>query len=88
MMGLYPRKGTVAVGSDADIVIYDPNTPFVYGVGTIHGNIDYTAYDGMEIGGKVDIVLSRGKVIIENDAYVGAKGDGQYLKRGMNQYLV
>ena len=87
MMGMYPKKGTIAVGSDADIVIYDPQTPFVYGADTIHGNIDYTAYDGMEITGKVDTVLSRGMVIVENDAYVGTKGHGQYLKRGMNQYL-
>ena len=88
MMGMYPQKGTIAVGSDADIVIYDPNTSFVYGPDTIHGNIDYTAYDGMEISGKVDTVLSRGRVIIESDAYLGKKGDGRYLKRGMNQYLV
>jgi len=88
MMGLFPKKGTIAVGSDADIVIYDPGASFVYGVDTIHGNIDYTAYDGMEIGGKVDTVLSRGKVVVENDAYTGTKGDGQYVKRGMNQFLV
>ena len=88
MIGMYPKKGTIAVGSDADIVIYDPQTSFVYGTETIHRNIDYTAYDGMEIAGKVDTVLSRGKVIIENDAYVGTKGDGQYLKRGTSQYLV
>jgi dihydropyrimidinase len=60
----------------------------VYGTDTIHGNIDYTAYDGLEVTGKVDMVLSRGNVIVENDAYVGTKGHGQYLKRGMNQYLV
>ena len=88
MMGLYPQKGTIAVGSDADIVIYDPGTSFVYGTDTIHGNIDYTAYDGLEITGKVDTVLSRGTVVVENDAYVGIKGHGQYLKRGMNQYLL
>ncbi|MDH3540710.1 MAG: dihydropyrimidinase [Acidimicrobiia bacterium] len=87
MMGLYPQKGTIAVGSDADIVIYDPKTSFVYGTDTIHGNIDYTAYDGMQIAGKVDTVLSRGEVIVENDTYVGTKGHGRYLKRGMNQYL-
>jgi dihydropyrimidinase len=87
MMGMYPQKGTIAVGSDADIVIYDPKTSFVYGTDTIHGNIDYTAYDGMQIAGKVDTVLSRGEVIVENDTYVGTKGHGQYLKRGMNQYL-
>jgi dihydropyrimidinase len=51
-------------------------------------NIDYTAYDGMTINGKVDTVMSRGKVIVENDTYVGAKGDGQYLRRGLSQTLI
>jgi dihydropyrimidinase len=89
MFGLYPRKGTIAVGSDADIVIYDPNESFVYSApGTIHGNIDYTAYEGMEINAKVDKVLSRGKVIIDDDRYVGSPGDGVYLKRGMSQMLI
>jgi dihydropyrimidinase len=88
IMGLYPQKGTIAIGSDADIVVYDPGTSFVYGPDTIHGNIDYTAYDGLTVEGKVDTVLSRGKVIIENDGYVGTKGDGKYLKRGLNQLLI
>ncbi len=88
MFGMYPKKGTIAVGSDADIVIYDPGASFVYGSDTIHMNVDYTAYDGMEINGKVDTVLSRGKVIVENDAYVGTKGDGQYQKRGPSQMLI
>ena len=51
-------------------------------------NVDYTAYDGMEIAGKPDTVLSRGKVIVENDAYVGTKGDGQYVRRGTSQMLI
>jgi len=88
MFGMYPRKGTIAIGSDADIVIYDPNASFVYSADTIHGNIDYTAYDGLEIKGKPDTVFSRGKVVIENDEYVGTKGDGQYLKRGLSQMLI
>jgi len=88
MFGMYPQKGTIAVGSDADIVIYDPNTSFIYSADTIHMNIDYTAYDGMEIQGKVDTVISKGKVIVEADAYVGTKGDGDYLKRGLSQMLI
>ena len=51
-------------------------------------NVDYTAYDGMDIAGNVDTVLSRGKVVVENGNYVGAKGDGQYLKRGTSQMLI
>ncbi|MFQ5516127.1 MAG: dihydropyrimidinase [Acidimicrobiia bacterium] len=88
MFGLYPRKGTIAVGSDADIVVYDPNRSFTYSIDTIHGNIDYTCYDGMEVKAKVDTVLSRGNVIIENDEYVGTKGDGRYLKRGLSRMLI
>ena len=89
MFGMYPRKGTIAVGSDADIVVYDPNESFTYSApSTIHGNIDYTCYEGMEIEAKVDKVLSRGKVIIDGDQYVGSKGHGQYLKRGTSQMLI
>ena len=87
MFGMYPAKGTIAVGSDADIVVYDPGASFTYSADTIHMNVDYSAYDGMEISGKPDTVLSRGKVVIENDAYVGRKGDGRYLKRGNSQLL-
>ena len=89
MFGLYPRKGTIAVGSDADLVVYDPQASFTYSApATIHGNIDYTAYEGMEINAKVDKVLSRGEVIVDGDRYVGTKGDGRYLKRGLSQMLI
>jgi len=88
MFGMYPKKGDIAVGSDADIVVYDPNAGFTYGVDTIHGNIDYTAYDGMEVSGSPSVVMSRGKVIVDNGTYVGTKGDGQYLKRGLSQMLI
>jgi dihydropyrimidinase len=89
MFGLYPRKGTIAVGSDADLVVYDPHASFTYSApATIHGNIDYTVYEGMEINAKVDKVLSRGTVIVDGDRYVGTKGDGKYLKRGLSQMLI
>ena len=87
MFGMYPNKGTIAVGSDADIVIYDPGASFTYSADTIHMNVDYSAYDGMEISGKPEIVLSRGRVVVENDTYVGRKGDGRYLRRGASQLL-
>ena len=88
MFGLYPKKGTIAIGSDADIVVYDPGTSFVYGRDTIHGNIDYTAYEGMTIEATIDQVLSRGKVIVDAGTYVGRKTDGQYLKRGLSEMPV
>jgi dihydropyrimidinase len=89
MFGMYPRKGTIAVGSDADIVVYDPNDSFTYSApGTIHGNIDYTCYEGMTIEARIDKVLSRGKVIVDGDEYLDSKGHGQYLKRGLSQMLI
>ena len=89
MFGMYPRKGTIAIGSDADIVIYDPNDSFTYSApATIHGNIDYTCYEGMKIEAKIDKVLSRGKVIVNGDEFLGSKGYGRYLKRGTSQMLI
>ena len=89
MFGLYPRKGIIAPGSDADIVIYDPTGRTEIGIDKKHHmNMDHAAWEGFDIDGHVDTVLSRGKVVIDNDEYLGSKGHGQYLKRGMNQYLV
>lgn len=89
MFGLYPRKGIIAPGSDADIVIYDPTGRTEIGIDKKHHmNMDHAAWEGFDIDGHVDTVLSRGKVVIDNDQYLGSKGHGHYLKRGMNQYLV
>lgn len=82
MFGLFPKKGTIAVGSDADIVIFDPNKTQTQSVATQHMNVDYNAYEGMTIQGVVETVLSRGQVIIENNQYLGKPGEGRFLKRG------
>ncbi|MBL7497240.1 dihydropyrimidinase [Frankia sp. CNm7] len=87
MFGLYPRKGIVAPGSDADIVIYDPNATTTIGVATHHMNLDHSAWEGFEIAGKVDTVLSRGTVVVADGAFHGRAGHGQYLRRGLTQYL-
>ena len=87
MFGLYPRKGVIAPGSDADIVVYDPGATTEIGVATHHMNIDHSAYEGTKVQGKVDTVLSRGTVLIEGDEYRGRKGHGSYLKRGLSGYL-
>jgi len=88
MFGLYPQKGTIAIGSDADIVIFDPNATKMMGAGVNHMDVDYSCYEGKETTGKIETVLSRGKVLISDGQYHGAKGDGRYLKRGTNQNLI
>ena len=88
MFGLYPKKGTIAVGSDADIVIFDPDATHVISADTHHMDVDYSAYEGWEIQGKVEMVLSKGKVIISDDIYHGSPGDGEYLRRGTSQYVI
>ncbi|NYE21381.1 dihydropyrimidinase [Microbacterium immunditiarum] len=89
MFGLYGKKGVVQPGADADIVVYDPNGHTSIGYGeTHHMNMDHSAWEGFEIDGHVDTVLSRGKVIVDGGEYLGRPGDGQYLKRGLSQYLV
>jgi dihydropyrimidinase len=87
MFGLYPRKGTISPGSDADIVVYDPAATQTLSVETHHMNVDYSAYEGMQITGKVDTVLSRGRVVVEGNAFHGATGHGQFLSRDLCQYL-
>ncbi len=88
MFGLYPQKGTIAVGSDADVVVFDPDEVHTISAETHHMWVDYSCYEGLEITGKVETVLSRGKTIIEDGAYHGSAGDGRYLRRGTNQYLI
>jgi dihydropyrimidinase len=82
MFGLFPRKGTIAVGSDADIVIFNPEKKQTISASTHHMNVDYSAYEGKTITGVVETVLSRGSVVIENGEYKGKAGDGKFLKRG------
>jgi dihydropyrimidinase len=88
MFGLYPRKGIIAPGSDADIVLYDPRATQVLSASTHHMNVDYSAYEGFEITGQVRTVLSRGAVVIEGGEYHGHTGHGQFLRRDRSQYLI
>jgi dihydropyrimidinase len=88
MFGLYPRKGTIAPGADADIVVYDPAAKQTLSAATHHMNVDYSAYEGLEITGKVAVTLSRGRVVVADGTFKGATGQGSFLSRGLNQYLV
>src|SRR5688572_22639919 len=88
MFGLAGRKGVIAPGADADIVVYDPERRHVLSAATHHMNVDYSCYEGREVQGGSDIVLVRGKVIVEDGAYTGTRGDGRYLARAVaREYL-
>jgi len=81
LFGLYPRKGTVAVGSDADLVIFDPNRRVTISASTHHSKSDYNLYEGTEVTGAPDVVLLRGNMLVENDELVASPGIGQFVKR-------
>ncbi len=88
MFGMYPQKGTLQPGADADIVLYDPNASWTISVENHHMNMDYSAYEGFEVQGKVDTVISRGRIILAEDEYTGNAGHGKYIERGLSQYLM
>src|SRR5881398_3553001 len=81
LFGLYPKKGTVAVGSDADLVIFDPNREVTISASTHHSKSDYSLYEGTTVRGAPDVVLLRGNVLVENDELVASPGIGQFVKR-------
>lgn len=81
LFGLFPRKGTIAVGSDADLVVYDPNHKGTISAKTQHVNNDYNGFEGFEIDGRPSVVTVRGKVAVRDGAFVGEKGRGKLLKR-------
>jgi dihydropyrimidinase len=81
IFGLFPRKGTIAPGSDADIVVFDPNRTITLSYRTLHMNVDYNPYEGRQVTGATDTVLSRGSVIIEDGTFVGRRGAGSFIRR-------
>jgi len=82
IFGIYPKKGTIEIGSDADLVVWDPYKEHTISAKTHHMQVDYNLYEGMKIKGNAEIVISRGAIIVENQKFVGKKGHGRYLKRG------
>jgi len=82
MFGLYPRKGTIAPGSDADIVVFDPAVERVLSARTHHMRVDYNCFEGMRVRGRPEVVMQRGEVLVEGDRFQGRPGQGRFLKRG------
>src|SRR6059036_486841 len=78
---LYPRKGTIAVGSDADLVIFDPHRKHTISAKTHHMRVDYSMFEGIQVTGMPDTVLSRGRVVVDGDKFLGRAGQGEFLKR-------
>jgi dihydropyrimidinase len=81
LFGLYPRKGTIAVGSDADLVIFNPSRKHTISAKTHHMRVDYSMFEGIQVTGMPDTVFSRGKVVVDGDNFLGRAGQGQFLRR-------
>ncbi len=86
IFGMYPRKGLIAVGSDADIVVYDPNRTHVLSASTHHMDVDYSCYEGMTVQGGSDVVMSRGSIVVKDGEFTGRKGHGTFIKRTTADY--
>ncbi len=87
LFGMYPKKGVIAPGSDADVVIYAPDAGDVISAETHHMDVDYSAFEGLSVTGRVETVLSRGQAVIDGGRFVGRRGHGRFVPRGLNQCL-
>jgi dihydropyrimidinase len=81
LFGLYPRKGTIAIGSDADLVVFDTNAEQVISASTHHMRVDYSMFEGIRVKGVPKSVLSRGRTIVDNGKFVGKVGSGEFIRR-------
>ena len=87
MFGMYPRKGSVSIGADADLVIYDPDARRTISATSHHMDVDYSCYEGRVVQGRSDIVLSRGSVIVRDGQFTGRKGQGKFIRRASADYV-
>jgi dihydropyrimidinase len=86
MFGMYPQKGAIAVGSDADILVFDPNRRRTISAATHHMDVDYSIFEGFEIQGTSDVVMSRGTVLVRDGAWVGPANHGRFLRREVTNF--
>src|SRR5688572_13273654 len=86
LFGMYPQKGSVSVGADADLVVYDPEHKRTISAKTHHMDVDYSCYEGRTVQGSSDVVLSRGSVIVRAGQFTGRKGHGRFVKRAPAEY--
>ena len=86
MFGMYPKKGAIAVGSDADILVYDPNRRRTISAATHHMDVDYSIFEGFVVQGASDVVMSRGTVLVRDGAWVGPSSHGRFLRRGVTDF--
>ena len=87
LFGMYPRKGSISVGADADIVVYDPSRKRTISAATHHMDVDYSCYEGRVVQGASDVVLSRGSIIVRDGEFTGRKGHGRFIKRSPADYV-
>ena len=87
LFGMYPKKGVLKVGSDADIVLFDPDREETITWEKLHENVDYTPYEGLKVKGAPTLTISRGKIVAKDGAFVGRAGDGQFVKRGLPMFV-
>jgi dihydropyrimidinase len=88
LMGLYPRKGLLAPGSDADVTVFDPNRPWTVRWQDLHMSPEYSCWDGWELQGRVRSVVLRGNVLVENHTFVGSRTSGEYVPRTLDPRVV
>jgi dihydropyrimidinase len=86
MFGMYPQKGAIAVGSDADILVFDPNRRRTISAATHHMDVDYSIFEGFDIQGTSDVVMSRGTVLVRDGAWVGPSNHGRFLRRDVTNF--